>query len=65
MIQCSSKEKINLFYIKPLHCLGWAIFLEKGALCNYFRRLLIALIGHPVLVQLRIASKNDPLLFFL
>ena len=37
----------------------------KGALYNYFRRLLITLIGHPVLVQLRIASKNDTLLFFL
>ena len=58
-------KRENLFYTKHLHYRGWAIFLEKGALYNYFRSLLIALIGHPNLVQLRIASKNDTLLFFL
>ena len=57
-------KREKLCYTKHLHYLGWAIFLEKGALYNYFRRLLITLIGHPVLVQLRIASKNDTLSFF-
>ena len=51
-------KREKLCYTKHLHYLGWAIFLEKGALYNYFRRLLITLIGHPVLVQLRIASKK-------